>query len=165
MSQIDPLARSRKRVFNSVFAPVKLSENAPTPLATPILSSTAPGRPFGSARLPKVSSYCHQSLYFIHRYTNTLKRHHCTMFQSQKLWNGVELGIQRQNFFSYLTGLSIRLPTILKMLDSIFKGNRSRMRHEKPWACCSFRTYLVCMRFPRSTTSCTGIAMKFGVIS
>lgn len=55
MSQIDPLARSRKRVFNSVFAPVKLSENAPTPLATPALGSTAQGQPFGSATLSKVS--------------------------------------------------------------------------------------------------------------
>ncbi|EEA28132.1 anaphase-promoting complex subunit ApcB, putative [Talaromyces marneffei ATCC 18224] len=53
--KIDSLARSRKRVFNSVFAPIKLTENAPTPLATPALGSSAPGQPFGSAILSKAT--------------------------------------------------------------------------------------------------------------
>ncbi|EED23470.1 anaphase-promoting complex subunit ApcB, putative [Talaromyces stipitatus ATCC 10500] len=50
MSQKDSLARSRKRVFDSVFAPVKLIGNAPTPLATPALRSSAPDQAFGSVK-------------------------------------------------------------------------------------------------------------------
>ncbi|OKL55759.1 hypothetical protein UA08_09018 [Talaromyces atroroseus] len=56
MFQNASLARSRKRVFNSVFAPVTLTENAPTPLATPALGSSAPGQAFGSRALPEAVS-------------------------------------------------------------------------------------------------------------
>lgn len=49
MFQSGSLARSRKRVFDSVFAPVTLTENAPTPLATPALGFSGPGQAFGSA--------------------------------------------------------------------------------------------------------------------
>jgi anaphase-promoting complex subunit 2 len=56
MFQNASLARSRKRVFNSVFAPVILTENAPTPLATPALASSAQGQAFGSVKLSGTAS-------------------------------------------------------------------------------------------------------------
>lgn len=55
MFQAGSLARSRKRVFDSVFAPVTLTENTPTPLATPVLASSTPGQVFESATLPQAA--------------------------------------------------------------------------------------------------------------
>lgn len=43
-----PLSRSRKRVFDSVFAPAPLENISPTPVATPVLgSNAATGQSFG----------------------------------------------------------------------------------------------------------------------
>ena len=42
-----PLAKGRKRIFNSVFAPAPLENITPTPVATPVLGSSAPGQAFG----------------------------------------------------------------------------------------------------------------------
>ncbi|KAL1970140.1 hypothetical protein VTN77DRAFT_6545 [Rasamsonia byssochlamydoides] len=47
MSQNAPLSMSRKRVFDSVFAPTSLKDIAPTPVATPVSTSTASAQQFG----------------------------------------------------------------------------------------------------------------------
>lgn len=53
MAETDLLARSRKHVFNSVFAADRMLYNTPTPLTTPVLGSSAADQAFTSVVQPK----------------------------------------------------------------------------------------------------------------